>query len=294
MEVAMKRKGNNSVLILPLLLLLISLPSLSSASGYYGKKKHFVLIHGAGHGGWCWYKVATLLRSKGHNVTTLDLGASGINPKQVNQIGSISDYYEPLMAFMASVPAKEKVILVAHSLGGVSTSVAMEKFPHKISVAVFASANVLSQNLSYPALLSEVNRRNMSLMDSQFFFEDGPTNRSAAILFGPKFLATHMYQLSPPQDLTLALSLVRPLRSFNDGEVVRKETAVTSSRNGRVPKIFIISKNDKVIPEDLQIWMIQRSLPFDDIKVIKDSDHMLMFSQPLKLTSHLLQIANKY
>ena len=25
----------------------------------------FVLVHGAWHGGWCWQKVATLLRQKG-------------------------------------------------------------------------------------------------------------------------------------------------------------------------------------------------------------------------------------
>ncbi|XP_028797809.1 salicylic acid-binding protein 2-like isoform X2 [Neltuma alba] len=270
------------------------LPSLS-ASGDYGKKtKHFVLIHGGSHGAWCWYKVATLLRSKGHNVTTLDLGASGINPKQVNQIRSISDYYEPLMVFMESVPAKEKVILVGHSLGGVSTSVAMEKFPHKISVAVFATAYVLSQNLSYPAVLSELSRRNISLMDTQLFFEDGPTNPPTARLIGPKFMATRMYQLSSPEDLTLALSLVRPVPIYNDAELLRKETAVTGSRNGRVPKIFIKCENDDLITEDLQNWMIQRSLPFDDVKVIEGSDHMPMFSQPLKLTSHLLQIANMY
>ncbi|KAI9100769.1 hypothetical protein K1719_024131 [Acacia pycnantha] len=150
----MKSKKNKSVLIL-LLLVLVSLPSVSASGNTYGKK-HFVLIHGGSHGAWCWYKVATLLRSEGHNVTTLDLAASGLNPKQVNQIRSNSDYYEPLMALMESVPATEKVILVGHSLGGVSTSVAMEKFPHKISVAVFATAYVLSQSLSYTAILSEV------------------------------------------------------------------------------------------------------------------------------------------
>ncbi|XP_057426963.1 methyl jasmonate esterase 1-like [Lotus japonicus] len=103
---------------------------------------HFVLIHGGSHGAWCWYKVATRLKSEGHNVTTIELAASGINPKQVQEIMSISEYYEPLMTFLASLPPKEKVILVGHSVGGLSTSVAMEKFPEKISVAVFVTAYV--------------------------------------------------------------------------------------------------------------------------------------------------------
>jgi len=118
---------------------------------------NFVLIHGGSHGAWCWYKVATMLKSAGHNVTTIELAASGINPIQVQEIHSISKYYEPLMTFMESLPPKEKVILVGHSLGGVSTSVAMEKFPQKISVAVFVTAYVLSQNLSYPVVLQEVH-----------------------------------------------------------------------------------------------------------------------------------------
>ncbi|XP_043695164.1 polyneuridine-aldehyde esterase-like isoform X3 [Telopea speciosissima] len=104
------------------------------------QKKHFVLIHGACHGAWCWYKLETLLTSAGHSVTSLDLAASGINPKQVEDLHSIADYYEPLMAFMASLPQDEKVILVGHSYNGLSISVAMEKFPEKISVAVFISA----------------------------------------------------------------------------------------------------------------------------------------------------------
>ena len=49
-----------------------------------GKREmHFVLIHGACHGAWCWYKVATLLKSSGHKVIALDVAASGIHPKHI-------------------------------------------------------------------------------------------------------------------------------------------------------------------------------------------------------------------
>ncbi|MCD9560453.1 hypothetical protein HAX54_019135, partial [Datura stramonium] len=102
--------------------------------------KHFVLVHGAGLGAWCWYKIVALMRSSGHNVTALDLGASGVNPKQVLQVQNLSDYFSPLMEFMTSLPADEKVILVGHSLGGFAISKAMERFTEKISVAVFVTA----------------------------------------------------------------------------------------------------------------------------------------------------------
>ncbi|CAB4317880.1 unnamed protein product [Prunus armeniaca] len=117
-------------------------------------QKHFVLVHGAGHGAWCWYKVSTLLTSIGHNVTALDLAASGVNPKQVQQLHSLLDYVEPLMRFMKSLPPKERVILVGHSMGGAAISIAMEKFPEKIYIAVFGTAIMPSPALDYLNLSS--------------------------------------------------------------------------------------------------------------------------------------------
>lgn len=119
-------------------------------------EKHFVLVHGACHGAWCWYKVATLLRSNGHKVTILDLAASGVNEMQVQDVHSFSVYLEPLIDFMATLPEEEKVVLVGHSMGGVGLSVAMERFPQKIAVAVFATAYMLSPDLDLVTISNEV------------------------------------------------------------------------------------------------------------------------------------------
>ncbi|KAI8566192.1 hypothetical protein RHMOL_Rhmol02G0020900 [Rhododendron molle] len=72
------------------------------------KVKHFVLVHGAGHGAWCWYKVATQLRAAGHRVTALDMAASGVHPKQVDELRSMPDYLRPLMEFMESLPSGDR------------------------------------------------------------------------------------------------------------------------------------------------------------------------------------------
>uniref|UniRef100_M1CUJ2 Methylketone synthase Ib n=1 Tax=Solanum tuberosum TaxID=4113 RepID=M1CUJ2_SOLTU len=71
-------------------------------------KKHFVLVHTVSHGAWCRYKIVALMRSSGYNVTVIDLGASGINPKQALEIPHFSDYLSPLMEFMASLPTNKK------------------------------------------------------------------------------------------------------------------------------------------------------------------------------------------
>ncbi|XP_022752311.1 polyneuridine-aldehyde esterase-like [Durio zibethinus] len=82
--------------------------------------------------------------------TAPDLAVSGVHvhPKQVHELHTILEYSEPLMEFMASLPPKERVVLVGHSMAGVSISVAKERFPEKISVAVFALASMPGPDLS--------------------------------------------------------------------------------------------------------------------------------------------------
>lgn len=121
-----------------------------------GRKRHFVLVHGACHGAWCWYKLLPLLKSQGHKVTPLDLAASGVHPKEVHELTCFTDYVEPLMELMESLEEEERVILVGHSLGGLCIAMAMERFPHKIAVAVFVAAFMPSPDFPAVSLIHEV------------------------------------------------------------------------------------------------------------------------------------------
>ncbi|KAK9938994.1 hypothetical protein M0R45_015704 [Rubus argutus] len=168
------------------------------------EKKHFVLVHGAGHGAWCWYKIATLLTAAGHNVTTLDL------------FGRDTDF-----------------------------------------------------------------------MDTQYRFDVGSDKPATAVFFGPKFMASSMYQLSPSEDLTLALTLARWAPMSNE------ELVLTKEKYGSVPRVFVMCDQDRSMKPDLQLLMINKNPP-DEVKVINGSDHMVMFSRTLELFSNLHQIAHKY
>ncbi|XP_077251791.1 norfluorocurarine synthase 1-like [Tasmannia lanceolata] len=101
---------------------------------------HFVLVHGAGHGSWEWYKVATLLQDANHK-------ASGINTLQLKDVMSFDEYTKPLMEFMRGLK-QEKVILVSHSFGGFSIAKAMDKFPENVSLGVFI--NVFMPDATHP------------------------------------------------------------------------------------------------------------------------------------------------
>ncbi|KAK8606813.1 hypothetical protein V6N13_052570 [Hibiscus sabdariffa] len=258
------------------------------------KEGHFVLVHGACHGAWCWYKVMAQLKSMGHKVTALDLAASGVHPKQIHDIHSIVDYLEPLTSFMASLKPEEKVILVGHSLGGYSISAAMERFPEKVAAAVFATAYMPGPNLPYLTLSQQFNETLGSdkTMDTQYVFSNGIDKPPTSGLLGPNFMATKFYQLSPPEDLALALTLVRHVGLFQDEESI-KALAVTKEKYGSVRRVFVVCGKDYIVKEEYQRWMIKKNPP-DEVKLISDSDHMVMFSKPNELCSCLQEIADKY
>jgi len=70
---------------------------------------HFVLVHGAMHGAWCWYKIVELLEKDGHKVSAIDLMCAGTNPVTADSIMSFEEYNQPLMHFLSKLPRTEKV-----------------------------------------------------------------------------------------------------------------------------------------------------------------------------------------
>ncbi|KAB2051001.1 hypothetical protein ES319_A12G025500v1 [Gossypium barbadense] len=254
--------------------------------------KHFVLVHGSRHGAWSWYKVVPLLKSGGHNVTALDLGGSGVDPQQVNTLRSISDYIKPLREFMASLPNEEKVVLVGHSLGGLAISQAMEMFPEKISVAVFVTASMPGPILNVSILIQKALRDQDSQMDNHYTYNDGPSSPPTTFTFGPMFLSSKVYQLSPPEDSALASMLMRPKQLYS-AEDMSREIVLSQKKYGSVNRVFIISEKDLVSKKDFVGWMIRENPPHE-VEVIKGSDHMVMMSKPFQLSNLLLCLAKYY
>ncbi|EXB37218.1 hypothetical protein L484_020274 [Morus notabilis] len=196
------------------------------------------------------------------------------------------------MDFVESLQPKERAILVGHSMGGLGLSIAMEKFPNKVSAAVFVTAHMPGPHLR------DYNKREYT--KSGFFYgfriyiyDQGPNNPPTAVKFGPNMLASKLYQLSPPKDLALAISLLRPYPIFNDEELVLEQTKLSKGKYGSVRRVFIICDQDHAIDEGLQRYMIEQNPP-NEVKVINGTDHMVMFTRPLKLFSFLGEIAEKY
>ncbi|EEF40031.1 hypothetical protein RCOM_0602860 [Ricinus communis] len=86
--------------------------------------------------------------------------------------------------------------------------------------------------------------------------------------------------------------LIRPYPLFSD-DAIEREVVFTKERYGSVPRVYVVCGQDNIVNEDLQRWVVQSNPP-DWVKIIPDSDHMVMFSKPQEFCSCLEEIANKY
>lgn len=255
-------------------------------------EKHFVLVHGACLGAWTWYKVVALLKSHGHKVTALDMAASGIDPRSVDDVQSAADYSEPLLEFMAALPPGGKVVLLGHSLGGVCISLAMEKFPHKIAVAVFLAAFMPCPGIDMDDIYEKYKRPMDFYMDCKIEYLNGYDKPPTSLLFGPKYMSTKLLQLSPPEDVELASLLIRPTPCPVQG-TFSEQSSVTKENYGSVTRVYLKPENDNLINEPIEKFRLE-NYPPAQVKIIPKSDHMAMFSNPTELAASLLQIVDTY
>ena len=99
----------------------------------------FVLVHGGGHGGWCWQRAARLLRAAGHDVHAATLTGFG------ERAHLAAPSFETFVTDVTSLLAMEDlhdVVLVGHSMGGTIVPGVTEAMPERIAVAVWLAAVV--------------------------------------------------------------------------------------------------------------------------------------------------------
>ena len=81
---------------------------------------HFLLLHGACHGGWCWDPVAAILDAAGHRTTAPDLPCESLD------IGLT----ESADAAVAALPdGVGEVVVVGHSLGALLAPLVAHRVP---------------------------------------------------------------------------------------------------------------------------------------------------------------------
>ena len=115
----------------------------------------FVLVHGAWHGGWCWVRVAELLRRQGHAVFTPTLTGLGERSHLFGPGIDLSTHVADIVNLIKWEGLSD-VVLCGHSYGGMVISGVAEQTPAAIGSLVFLDAFVPQNGESVEDITSPV------------------------------------------------------------------------------------------------------------------------------------------
>src|SRR5438874_748553 len=99
----------------------------------------FVLVHGGGHGGWCYAKVAPRLREAGHLVYCPTLSGLADRAHLVGPEIDLNTHIEDVARLIFFEDLAD-VILAGHSYGGMVITGVGDRVPERIAHLVFLDA----------------------------------------------------------------------------------------------------------------------------------------------------------
>lgn len=102
---------------------------------------NFVLVHGGGHGGWCYQLVARRLQANGHVVYAPSLPGMGEHTHQLHPGIDLDSHIDDVVNLLFSEDLHD-AILVGHSYGGMVITGVAGRIPDKIAHLVFLDAAI--------------------------------------------------------------------------------------------------------------------------------------------------------
>src|SRR5262245_40465445 len=99
----------------------------------------YVLVHGGGHGGWCYQRVARLLRAGGHDVYTPTLTGLGERSHLVGPNVDLDLHIRDVCELLHYEDLRD-VILVGHSYGGMVITGVADRAADRVARLVYLDA----------------------------------------------------------------------------------------------------------------------------------------------------------
>lgn len=116
--------------------------------------RHFVLVHGLWHGGWCWERVSPTLRDRGHQVTAITHTGLGERSHLLSADIIVDTFVADVVNTLIWRDLRD-VVLVGHSFGGIPITGAADAVPERIAKLVYLDAAVVENGESWFGLLPE-------------------------------------------------------------------------------------------------------------------------------------------
>ncbi|MBM3933008.1 MAG: alpha/beta fold hydrolase [SAR202 cluster bacterium] len=198
----------------------------------------YVLVHGAFHGAWCWDKFIPYLEKAGHKAIAVDLPAHGKDRTPPAGL-LIKHNVDKVVQALDSLP--EKVVLVGHSLAGITISGVAEARPDRIKTLVYLTAHLLRDGESVPEVTAKNEPSRLRPIVS-------PNPDGVTINIDVSKVKGVFYQDCADEDVARAQKLLQPEPTGPRGDRVR----VTDQNFGRVPRVYIECLQDFAIMPSFQ------------------------------------------
>lgn len=120
------------------------------------KPRAIVLVHGLWHGGWCWSRVAEILRGRDFRVDTPTNTGVGERSHLLSKDITLETFVEDIVQHVRFEQLQD-IILVGHSFGGATVTGVADKIRDRIAKLIYLDGAILESGETW-----------MSLLDAQF------------------------------------------------------------------------------------------------------------------------------
>jgi pimeloyl-ACP methyl ester carboxylesterase len=234
----------------------------------------YVLVHGAGHGGWCYQRVARLLRAQGHEVHTPSLTGLGERVHLLNPDVGLDTHIADVVSLFEHEDLSD-VILAGHSYGGIVITGAADRALGRVAQLVYLDAAILYDGES----LADVTPA-LAAMREEMKVVDG----IELVLWPDDPIAYAIYGVTDEADWAWMRARLHPhpWRAFTD-----KLRLARSEEVARLPRTVINcpSTLEMRVGESLERYHVG-----DRIWSI-DTGHDLMITEPERTADMLLRLA---
>jgi pimeloyl-ACP methyl ester carboxylesterase len=235
----------------------------------------YVLVHGGGHGGWCYQRVARMLQSAGHAVHAPRLTGLGERSHLVGPEVDLDLHIRDITAVLHFEDLRE-VILVGHSYGGMVITGAADRAADRVGRLVYLDA----ANPAGGQSLVDVAGPNITAIRPLGRVVDGVE----LVLLPGVPDATTLYGVTDPADLAwMAERLTaHPWKCFEQPLRLTNEAALWA-----IPQYHIVCTATLATRDPELIGKARAAGRLWDI----DTGHDLMITEPRAVADALLEIA---
>jgi pimeloyl-ACP methyl ester carboxylesterase len=233
--------------------------------------KHFVFIHGAWHGGWCWEGVIKELERAGHTAEAPTM--PGHQPTDDRSKVTFQDYVNKIVSVLKAKTTP--VVMVAHSSAGFLLQSAVPKAAQKVERLVFLNAFILPNGKSQFDLVPPEVAQGMTAAANASSEKSVPVNED----FVRNMLMAG--ESKEKQDALIKRLVPQPIALFT--------TRVNTQEFDKlkIPKSVVFCKGDVSLPPGAYLGMAQGLGKHELIEV--EGGHETLFTNPKVVADGLLK-----